>query len=98
MRTDRAAAITADQSATWPDGLSPSRLKIHSRTSLIALLVGVGLLWPLPLGGAVLMVVASFGLVIAWETELARAVLTPTLIGPAVPRPIRVDPDAPASH
>jgi hypothetical protein len=43
----------------------------------MTLLVGVGLLWPLPLGGALLMVAASFGLVIAWEPQLTGAVMTP---------------------
>jgi hypothetical protein len=51
----------------------------------MAILVGVGLTWPLPLGGALLAVVASFGFVISWEAELGRAVmLTPS---PAVVPP-----------
>lgn len=43
---------------------------VRHRISLIALLLGVALLWPLPLGAAVLMVAATFALVISWEEEL----------------------------
>jgi hypothetical protein len=43
---------------------------VRHRLSLIALLLGVALLWPLPLGAAVLMVAATFALVISWEEEL----------------------------
>ena len=46
---------------------------MRHRTSLIALLLGVALLWPLPLGAAVLMVTATFALVISWEGELGIA-------------------------
>jgi hypothetical protein len=44
---------------------------------MTALLLGAGLAWPLPLLGILLAVVASFGLVIAWEGEMSGAVLTP---------------------
>ncbi|MCA1836624.1 MAG: hypothetical protein LC721_09970 [Actinobacteria bacterium] len=43
---------------------------LRHRISVIALLVGMALLWPLPLGAAVLMVTATFALVISWEEEL----------------------------
>lgn len=46
-------------------------------TLLATLFVGVVLLWPLPVGGALLMVAASFGLVIAWEPDLSAVVMTP---------------------
>jgi hypothetical protein len=46
---------------------------VRHRISLIALLLGVALLWPLPLGAAVLMVAATFALVISWEEELDAA-------------------------
>lgn len=57
---------------------------LRHRISLTALLLGVGLLWPLPLAAAVLMVAATFGLVISWEEELnvARA---PTVTDPFAP-------------
>jgi hypothetical protein len=42
----------------------------HSRIWLIAILCGVCLTWPLPLGGALLAVAASFGFVISREAEL----------------------------
>ena len=45
----------------------------HSRIWLMTLLVGAGLSWPLPLGGVLLAVVASFGLVISWEAEMNAA-------------------------
>jgi hypothetical protein len=43
---------------------------VRHRISLIAFFLGVVLLWPLPLGAAVLMVTATFALVISWEEEL----------------------------
>lgn len=43
---------------------------MRHRISLFALLLGMGLLWPLPVGAAVLMVSATFALVISWEEEL----------------------------
>ncbi|MDQ1518604.1 MAG: hypothetical protein QOE80_4434 [Actinomycetota bacterium] len=49
----------------------------HSRIWLLAILCGVGLTWPLPLGGALLAVAASFGFVISWEAELGPDVTTP---------------------
>lgn len=49
----------------------------HSRIWLITLLVGAGLSWLLPLGGVLLAVVASFGLVISWEDEMSRGEMTP---------------------
>lgn len=94
MRADRCEWVTAAQSAKGPVEVSPPDLKIRNRTLLMALLVGAGLLWPLPLGGALLMVAASFGLVISWETELSGAVVTPALVGPVVPRPVPADPTA----
>jgi hypothetical protein len=56
-----------------------------SRIWLMAILVGVGLTWPLPLGGALLAVAASFGFVIAWEAELGGTVV----MTPAVTEPVR---------
>jgi len=85
MRADRAEYVTAAQ------------LKGRNRTFLLALLVGVGLLWPVPLGGALLMVAASFGLVISWENELTGVVVAPTLVDPVAPRPVSGDPTAPGS-
>jgi len=51
----------------------PRDRKVRLRTALIALLLGVGLLWSLPLGGALLMVAATFVLVISLEEELDAA-------------------------
>jgi hypothetical protein len=52
------------------EGLIPRDRKIRNRISLTALLLGVGLLWPFPLGAAVLMVAAAFALVISLEDAL----------------------------
>ena len=46
---------------------------MRHRLSLTAFFLGVALLWPLPLGAAVLMVTATFALVISWEEELDMA-------------------------
>jgi hypothetical protein len=51
----------------------------------MTLLVGAGLSWPLPLLGILWAVVASFGLVIAWEGEMRGAVLTPAPTVPVLP-------------
>lgn len=58
--------------------------ELRHRISLIALLLGVALLWPLPLGAAVLMVTATFALVISWEEELdmARPPIAPSPLDP----------------
>jgi hypothetical protein len=53
---------------------APSRdRKIRDRSALMALLLGIGLLWPLPTGGALLMVAGAFGLAISWEDGLVEA-------------------------
>jgi len=60
---------------------------LRHRISLFTLLLGTALFWPLPLGAAVLMVGATFALVISWEEELDVArpgagTLTPPLDPP----------------
>ncbi len=69
---------------------------MRHRISLLALLLGMGLLWPLPLGGAVLMVAATFALVISWEEELdarppaqTAPFATPIDLGTELPSPTR---------
>lgn len=57
---------------------------MRHRITLIAFVLGVALLWPLPLGAAVLMVVATFAFVISWEEELDLA--------PPPTAPIPLDP------
>jgi hypothetical protein len=50
-----------------------------NKISLVLLLLGAGLLWPVPLGGALLLVTASVGLAIGWEAGLEP----PTAVAPA---------------
>ena len=57
----------------------------HFRIWMTTLLLGAGLSWPLPLLGILVAVVASFGLVIAWEGEMSGPVLTPAPIEPVLP-------------
>ena len=57
----------------------------RSRIWLMTLLLGAGLSWPLPLGGILLAVVASFGLVISWEAGMSQREMTPA---PAVSAPL----------
>ena len=64
--------------ADLAQGLIPRDRKIRIRISLTALLLGVGLLWPFPLGAAVLMVAAAFALVISLEDGLT--------VSPSLPR------------
>lgn len=96
MRTDRPESRAAAQSATWLVGGFASDPKIRNRTALIMLSVGVGLLWPTPLGGALLMVAASFALAVSWESGLVGAA-APAYAGPQT-SPVRPDPSAPASY
>ncbi|MGH9039468.1 MAG: hypothetical protein ACRDZ3_04485, partial [Acidimicrobiia bacterium] len=44
---------------------------MRTRFSLIMLALGLILLWPVPLGGALLLVAASVGLAIAIESDMA---------------------------
>jgi hypothetical protein len=77
-----------------PCTIQESGMHLHHRHEIgrangalgMALLVGMGLLWPLPVGGALLMVTAGFGLAILWETELGEPVPSPALVEPATPR------------
>jgi hypothetical protein len=62
--------------ANLAEGVTADR-KIRNRISLAALVLGVGLLWPFPLGAAVLMVPATFALVISLEDEFAVSAPVP---------------------
>ena len=73
MKADRAEGVIAANAAPRSDGAFPRDRKLRDRTSLIALLIGGGLLWPLPVGGALLMVLATFALVISCEERLDAA-------------------------
>jgi hypothetical protein len=46
---------------------------MQTRFSVIMLLVGMVLLWPVPLGGALMIVTASVGLAIAFESDMSPA-------------------------
>jgi hypothetical protein len=62
-------------------GLFPRDQKLRDRIALTVLLLGVGLLWALPLGAAVLMVAATIALVISLEDDLeARTPVPRTVI------------------
>mgnify|MGYP003577756477 CR=1 FL=1 len=52
--------------------------KIRERSALTSLLLGIGFLWPLPIGGALLMVAGAIGLAISWEDGLIDARVPPT--------------------
>lgn len=45
--------------------------RLQNKISMVMLLLGVALLWPVPLGGALLLVTAAIGLAIAWEADMA---------------------------
>lgn len=55
----------------------PGDLRLRDRSALIAFLVGMALLWPLPLGGVLLMVAGTFALAISWEDQLIEARVPP---------------------
>lgn len=50
--------------------------RVH-KVSVLLLVLGVALLWPVPLGGALLLVIAAIGLAIAWEADMAEPHLVP---------------------
>ena len=64
----------------------------HSRIWLMTLLLGAALSWPLPLGGILLAVAASFGLVISWEAGMSQGEMTPVPVAPAVPASLTEEP------
>jgi hypothetical protein len=71
VQADLTKGVTAARAVPWRHPVTPRDLKLRDRASLITLLIGVGLLWPLPLAGALLMVAAAFGLAVSWEDELS---------------------------
>ncbi len=56
-----------------------------NKISLAVLLLGAALLWPLPVGGALLLVTAAVGLAICWEAELEPRSAVAPLPVPVVP-------------
>ena len=76
MQANVAEGATAARAPFSPRA-SPRNLKLRDRSALIALLLGMALLWPLPLGGVVLMVAGTFALAISWEDQLIEARVSP---------------------
>jgi hypothetical protein len=70
MQTDLAEGTTAGHP-------SPRDRKIRDRSAMTALLLGLGFLWPIPVGGALLMVAGALGLAISWEDGLVEARVEP---------------------
>ena len=56
-----------------------------NKISLALLLLGAALLWPLPVGGALLLVTAAVGLAVCWEAELEPRPAVAPLPVPVVP-------------
>jgi hypothetical protein len=69
MRVDH---VDSDSGASV-DSQVRSETSPAKKISLAMLLLGVGLLWPVPLGGAVFLVAAGVGLAIVSEAELTEA-------------------------
>lgn len=44
---------------------------MSTKVPLAMLLLGLAMLWPVPLGGSLLLVAAGVGLAIAWEAEVS---------------------------
>lgn len=74
--------------ATWPDappaGVGPAHPERARSASLAMLVLGVALLWPFPLGGALLLGSAGLGLTACWRA-------TPGGIPAPLPAPTGVD-------
>lgn len=87
MQADLNECVAAVQAAPWPEE-SFEDLGLRDRASLLLLLLGLGLLWPFPLGGVLLMVAATFGLAVSWEDQLSEA----RPLVPAVPALGRIAP------
>jgi hypothetical protein len=62
-----------------------------NKLMLLMLLLGAGLLWSMPLGGALLLVTASIGLAICWEAELEPRPSVAPALAPADDRPFSSD-------
>jgi hypothetical protein len=77
MHADIAERATAAHATSRSSRVFPRDLKLRDRSALIAVLLGMALLWPLPLGGVLLMVAGTFGLAISWEDELIEARVSP---------------------
>lgn len=77
MHADIAEGATATHASSRSSQLFPRDLKLRDRSALLAVLVGMALLWPFPLGGVLLMVAGTFGLAISWEDELIEAHVFP---------------------
>lgn len=74
--------------ATWPDappaGVGPAHPERARSASMAMLVLGVALLWPFPLGGALLLGSAGLGLTACWRA-------TPGGIPAPLPAPTGVD-------
>ena len=44
---------------------------MRTKVPMVMLLLGLAMLWPLPIGGALLLVAAGVSLAIAWEADMA---------------------------
>ena len=70
-------------SATWHDsaslGAAPDRSDRATAVAATLLLLGIALLWFVPLGGALLLVTAGLGLALSAETSLAPHGAAPSL-------------------
>ena len=77
MQANVAEGATAAHAASRSSRVIPRDSKLRDRSALFALLLGVALVWPLPLGGALLMVAGTFGLAISWEDQLIEARVSP---------------------
>ena len=60
----------------------PPRPEMSRKLPLALLLLGGALLWPVPVGGALLMVAAGVGLAISLESDLMGVVPARALDGP----------------
>ena len=70
------AAVWAD---TSPAGVMPQHRAKAKSVSVVLLLLGVPLLWLVPLGGALLLATASLGLTIAWEVRPGGPLAAPSI-------------------
>lgn len=82
---------SGSHSATRPDRMGPPDAKVRNRISLAALLFSLGLLWVVPLAGALLSVTVTFVLVISWEMHEALMTPAPALIAAGAPDQVGAD-------
>jgi hypothetical protein len=83
--------FAADWWDTPPAGVIPKRPEKAKGVSVVMLLLGVALLWAVPLGGALLLATAALGLTLLCEAQPGGPSTAPPAADPVLHRPLKMD-------